>query len=529
MKIKDVELLTGISKANIRYYESQGLLFPNREANGYRTYDESHVRDLQRIKLLRAVGLSIESIKALRDGTATLAAALRARSAQFQAQHQALVQAESVIALMLEANSEFDTLNPEAYLAILDSQDGESAKVDIQTRPPLPFQRFWARGFDFALYALVLYLCVPSLFQTDRFNLLLILAEVVLLLLVEPVFLCLFSTTPGKWIFGITITNPHGKRLSYQDAANRTLLVLQHGLGFCLPFLRDYMQISSYTLSESGGELIWEQNSELNIRDEKYWRYAVFAVLLAAVMAYPAKMEFIRIFDAAGIETPAYEGVSPFYHDYTVEKVLYSADGVASGLPVIRMTADEMKFSYSGSTAPDAFETIGTFRHTPPEDDPAAGIWKLQIGAASDKFYHLQADGKGSVTLDCYDNFVLQWSWELTSLDVLQLEYKHILYRFYTVPEWFAQGSYDGNIDQLHPKRISAGTISLIFSAELPDSIVIQEEIHTGAEVKTNNVVLTKGNGYRYSFEFEGIDAENGYVLYRIPYAGGEYIFCILI
>ena len=72
MKIKEVEMQTGITKANIRYYESQGLISPNRESNGYRTYDESHVKELLRIKLLRSLGLSIESIKALSDGKTTL-------------------------------------------------------------------------------------------------------------------------------------------------------------------------------------------------------------------------------------------------------------------------------------------------------------------------------------------------------------------------------------------------------------------------------------------------------------------------
>lgn len=40
MKIKEVEQQTGITKANNRYYESQGLISPNRESNGYRTYEE---------------------------------------------------------------------------------------------------------------------------------------------------------------------------------------------------------------------------------------------------------------------------------------------------------------------------------------------------------------------------------------------------------------------------------------------------------------------------------------------------------
>ena len=72
MKIKEVEQLTGITKANIRYYESQGLISPNRESNGYRTYGEIHVRELLKIKLLRILGLPIESIKALSDGKISL-------------------------------------------------------------------------------------------------------------------------------------------------------------------------------------------------------------------------------------------------------------------------------------------------------------------------------------------------------------------------------------------------------------------------------------------------------------------------
>jgi len=43
MKIKEIEKRTGITKANIRYYESQGLITPDREPNGYRTYHESHI------------------------------------------------------------------------------------------------------------------------------------------------------------------------------------------------------------------------------------------------------------------------------------------------------------------------------------------------------------------------------------------------------------------------------------------------------------------------------------------------------
>ena len=38
MTIKELETRTGISRANIRYYEREGLLSPRRLDNGYRDY-----------------------------------------------------------------------------------------------------------------------------------------------------------------------------------------------------------------------------------------------------------------------------------------------------------------------------------------------------------------------------------------------------------------------------------------------------------------------------------------------------------
>ena len=41
MKIKEVEALVGIKKTNIRFYEREGLLNPDRsEENNYREYSE---------------------------------------------------------------------------------------------------------------------------------------------------------------------------------------------------------------------------------------------------------------------------------------------------------------------------------------------------------------------------------------------------------------------------------------------------------------------------------------------------------
>ena len=53
MTIKEVETLSGLPRANIRYYESEGLIAPKRAENGYREYSQADIDVLLRVKLLR--------------------------------------------------------------------------------------------------------------------------------------------------------------------------------------------------------------------------------------------------------------------------------------------------------------------------------------------------------------------------------------------------------------------------------------------------------------------------------------------
>ena len=79
MTIKEIETLSGLPRANIRYYESEGLITPRRAENGYRDYSQADADALLRIKLLRALGLTIEQIKTLARGETALDAVLADR------------------------------------------------------------------------------------------------------------------------------------------------------------------------------------------------------------------------------------------------------------------------------------------------------------------------------------------------------------------------------------------------------------------------------------------------------------------
>jgi len=59
-----VEDLTGLSRRQVRYYEQQGLLRPERSAGGHRLYSPEDVERLTLIKSLMAKGFTtIESVR----------------------------------------------------------------------------------------------------------------------------------------------------------------------------------------------------------------------------------------------------------------------------------------------------------------------------------------------------------------------------------------------------------------------------------------------------------------------------------
>jgi len=72
MHISDLAAEAGVTVKAVRYYESQGLLRPRREANGYRAYTKQDVVVVREVKALLSLGLTAEQtypfIECLRAG-----------------------------------------------------------------------------------------------------------------------------------------------------------------------------------------------------------------------------------------------------------------------------------------------------------------------------------------------------------------------------------------------------------------------------------------------------------------------------
>lgn len=251
MTSKEMEARSGVPRANIRYYEAEGLLAPARSGNGYRDYSEEDLRTLEKIKLLRRLGVTIEELRALRDGKADLGAVLDRRLAEVGGEQAALGRVERVCGDLRRSGATFAGLDPGKYLADLDAPalPGEGGPWwDKASAPALPetdrlptvhsaFRRFFARTFDEFLMRMLLAsgLCLAGGKLTTVNNFVVSLAAVVLLAFVEPLFLRLWGTTPGKALLGMRLTGPDGKNMPYTEGLARYFLMMWYGQGFEIP------------------------------------------------------------------------------------------------------------------------------------------------------------------------------------------------------------------------------------------------------------------------------------------------------
>ena len=524
MTIKDMEQLTGISKTNIRFYEAQGLITPDRSGNGYRVYNQSHADTLKQVKLLRGLDVPIETIRDLFQGKISLSHALSAQVSSYQYRHNQISNREEIIRQILSASEDLSKLNPDRYLSMLDTPEHPPEKASSR----FPWQRFCARILDSGIYGLLIYLICPSVLQQPFGEILLWLLSLVLMLLLEPVMLCSVKTTPGKWIFGISVSSWDGKRLRYRRAMDRTFLVMQWGLGFGFPFLGQYFQYRSLKGAMAGEEQLWEQESRITVRDRAPWRYGLFLLCLIGLIAYPAWQEYQRISTQA---EPVFSGENPFGHCYRVEEVLLGDSQEELPLIALDLFPEETLLFYQTPYPSEEKEQVCTFGFQPVPGNPDTGVWLSQ-----DKAYQLQVTDDGTVLLEFLQSGAVQRRWKLCRIDTLTVRGVDrraggLMGGFVCMPLWFANSEDSENLELLPSVNlnfIDSGTITFGFSEPVSDSLSVTEEIHIGDSVTVNTYTLSLDSSGLFSLETSCIDSdEEVFVVYRVPGSSGVYAFVV--
>lgn len=286
MTIKEMETESGMSRANIRFYETEGLLNPERRANGYREYSEEDLEILMRIKLLRALHVSLDEIKRLHAGQGSLVDTLNRHIAHLRSEQAEIAHAQDVCAAMCKDGVRYQTLDAQHYLDALEQASNQPPALPVTDVIPevcIPGRRFFARFLDLAFYNVLWFVFLELIcnvnigIRSSGGSLLDSIASLALMFFLEPILLSLFGTTLGKWILGIQVTDNEGARMTYQNARARTFSVLLRGMGLGIPIYSLIRLWMSFRADQDRETLDWEYHSAITLKDEKRWR--VFAYL----------------------------------------------------------------------------------------------------------------------------------------------------------------------------------------------------------------------------------------------------------
>ena len=128
MTIKEVEKKLNITRANIRFYEKEGLLEPKRNENEYRNYSEDDFKRLEKILLFRKCNISIENIRLIFSGVKNIDEVFKEQITVIENEVKQLEGAKIICKKLSQEKSSVDTIDTDKYINIMNSEEQKGNK-----------------------------------------------------------------------------------------------------------------------------------------------------------------------------------------------------------------------------------------------------------------------------------------------------------------------------------------------------------------------------------------------------------------
>lgn len=156
MTIKEVEQITGLTRSNIRFYEKEKLITPDRnENNGYREYSEEDIKTIKKVAYLRTLGISIEDIRRIANKEIDLFHIVKAQRKKLDQQLSELENAKILCDRMLSSNEKMDYENLDMEQFVTDVQDYWSENNDVFKIDTVSFFYMWGGNITWGILALL--------------------------------------------------------------------------------------------------------------------------------------------------------------------------------------------------------------------------------------------------------------------------------------------------------------------------------------------------------------------------------------
>ncbi|MFC8227758.1 MerR family transcriptional regulator [Streptomyces sp. NPDC057287] len=147
--IQEIARRAGTTSRTLRHYGDIGLLAPSRTgANGYRYYDQEALVRLQRILLLRELGLSLPAIKDVLEGQRDTSAALRTHLRLLERERERIGRQIASVRTTLHRTGQGEELMASEALDGFDHTEYEQEVTERWGREAYERGGRWWRGLD---------------------------------------------------------------------------------------------------------------------------------------------------------------------------------------------------------------------------------------------------------------------------------------------------------------------------------------------------------------------------------------------
>lgn len=128
MTIKEVENKLNISRANIRYYEKEGLLLPKRNESDYRNYTNNDLKRLETILLFRKCNISIEDIRLIFNKTKSVEEVFKRQISIIDNEVKELIGAKEMCKVLSSENSSIENFDTNKYYNMMNNLENKGNK-----------------------------------------------------------------------------------------------------------------------------------------------------------------------------------------------------------------------------------------------------------------------------------------------------------------------------------------------------------------------------------------------------------------
>ncbi len=168
--------------------------------------------------------------------------------------------------------------SPEIEIEKKEVCSNESDQTQVS---PRPWIRFWARMLDYSLLTLlfvfIFYFFNAFFFIKSAYSSIFI---CFIWIFIESFLLWSVGTTPGKWLFGVTVRDEHLQKLKFSDAINRSFSVWWLGMGAGILFVYIITMIVAAVKLSNTGKSSWDQRNHYVVMHRKVGLGRTFVAII---------------------------------------------------------------------------------------------------------------------------------------------------------------------------------------------------------------------------------------------------------